>query len=160
MRNQNHPKSFDCHLALALLVRITARVEPGAHIPSEVSESLTPRLRAGQRAAARRPWRSVILYAESGQTSQSSFSAVSKPNSAMKYSLESSRRDLHKALLCTVLESNPKNQENHGEKRTWSIEPRPVLSAQFLSNFANVVLISVNFFANFAKICRILSNFA
>ena len=22
--------------------------------------------------------------------------------------------------LCTVLESNPKNQENHGEKRTWS----------------------------------------
>ena len=42
------------------------------------------------------------------------------PNFASKYSLESSRRDLHNALLCTVLESNPKNQENHGEKRTWS----------------------------------------
>ena len=24
------------------------------------------------------------------------------------------------APFCTVLESNPKNQENHGEKRTWS----------------------------------------
>ena len=49
-----------------------------------------------------------------------SLSAVSKPNFARKYALESSRRDLHNALLCTVLESNPKNQENHGGKRTWS----------------------------------------
>ena len=39
------------------------------------------------------------LYAESGQTLQSSFSAVSKPNFASKYSLESSSRDLHNALL-------------------------------------------------------------
>ena len=29
--------------------------------------------------------------------------ALSKPNFARKYSLESSRRDLHNALLCTVL---------------------------------------------------------
>ena len=57
------------------------------------------------------------LYAESGQTLQGSFSAaaavdriifknfsaVSKPNFANKYALESSRRDLHNALLCTVL---------------------------------------------------------
>ena len=43
------------------------------------------------------------LYAESGQTLQVSFSAVPKPNFASKYSLESSRRDLHNALLCTVL---------------------------------------------------------
>ena len=54
------------------------------------------------------------------QASRGSFSAVSKPIFASKYSLESSRRDLHNALLCTVVESNPKNQENHGEKRTWS----------------------------------------
>ena len=39
----------------------------------------------------------------SGQTLQGSFSAVSKPIFATKYSLESSRRDLHNALLCTVL---------------------------------------------------------
>ena len=45
------------------------------------------------------------LYVESGQTLQGSCSAVSKPNFASKYSLESSRRDLHNALLCTVLES-------------------------------------------------------
>ena len=38
-------------------------------------------------------------------TLKGSFSAVSKPNFASKYSLESSRRDLHNALLCTVLES-------------------------------------------------------
>ena len=32
-----------------------------------------------------------------------SFSVVSKPNFASKYALESSRRDLQNALLCTVL---------------------------------------------------------
>ena len=42
------------------------------------------------------------LYAESGQTLRGSFSAVSKQNFASKYSLESSRRDLHDGLLCTV----------------------------------------------------------
>merc|ERR1712025_1416493 len=39
------------------------------------------------------------------QTSRGSFSAVSTPIFASKYSLESSRRDLHNALLCTVLQS-------------------------------------------------------
>jgi len=43
------------------------------------------------------------LYAESGQTLQGSFSAVSKPNVASTYSSESSRQDLHNALLRTVL---------------------------------------------------------
>ena len=37
------------------------------------------------------------------RTLRGSFSAVSTPNFASKYSLESSRRDLHNALLCTVL---------------------------------------------------------
>ena len=37
------------------------------------------------------------------QTLDGPFSAVSKPNFASKYSLENSRRDLHNALLCTVL---------------------------------------------------------
>ena len=35
-----------------------------------------------------------------------SFSAVSKRNFARKYSLESSRRNLHHALLCTALKSH------------------------------------------------------
>ena len=34
-----------------------------------------------------------------------SFSVVSKPNVASKYAFESSRRDLHNSLLCTVLQS-------------------------------------------------------
>ena len=49
-------------------------------------------------------WNNNDLYAESGQTLQGSFSAVSKSIFASKYSLESSRRDLHNALLCTALE--------------------------------------------------------
>ena len=43
------------------------------------------------------------LYAESGQTLQGAFLAASMPNFASNYSLESSRRDLHNALLCTRL---------------------------------------------------------
>ena len=46
------------------------------------------------------------LYAESGQTLHGSFSAVSRPNFATKYACESARRDLHNALLCTVLKSH------------------------------------------------------
>ena len=40
------------------------------------------------------------------QALQGSFSAVSKPNFARKYAFESSRRDLHNALLCTALKSH------------------------------------------------------
>ena len=40
------------------------------------------------------------------QTSQGSFSTVSKRNFASKYAFESSQRDLHNALLCTVLKSH------------------------------------------------------
>ena len=40
------------------------------------------------------------------QTLDGSFSAVSKPNFASKYAFESSRRDLHNALLCTALKSH------------------------------------------------------
>ena len=43
------------------------------------------------------------LYAESGQTLQGSLTAVSKLNFATKYALKSSRRDLHNAVLCSVL---------------------------------------------------------
>ena len=56
--------------------------------------------------------------AESGQTLQGSFSAVSKLNLASKYSLESSRRDLHNALLCTVLESICENRGKRSLAKT------------------------------------------
>ena len=46
---------------------------------------------------------SACSAAPIGQTLQGSFSAASKPNFASKYAFESSRRDLHNALLCTAL---------------------------------------------------------
>ena len=55
------------------------------------------------------------LYAESGQTLQGSFSAAAEPNFARKCSLETSRRDLHNALLCTFLE--PQFVKRGGKKR-------------------------------------------
>ena len=55
---------------------------------------------AAHRARGSSPGSSSI-----GQTLEGSFSAVSKPNFARKYALESSRRDLHNALLCTALQS-------------------------------------------------------
>ena len=51
-----------------------------------------------------------LIFQPNEQTLQGSFSAVLKPNSASRYSLESSCRDLHNALLCTALESNPKKR--------------------------------------------------
>ena len=39
------------------------------------------------------------------QTLEGSFSAASKPKFASKYAFESSRRELHNALLCTALQS-------------------------------------------------------
>ena len=74
------------------------------------------------------------------QTLESSFSAVSKPNFARKYSLESSRRDLHTALLCTVLESNPKKRGKpwrekilvqSRENRPGEAHRQPQLSTQY-----------------------------
>ena len=44
-----------------------------------------------------------IFESSTFRTFSGSFSAVSKPNFPSKYSLESSRRDLHNVLLCTVL---------------------------------------------------------
>ena len=91
------------------------------------------------------------MYTESGQTLQGSFSAVSKPNFASKYSLESSRRYLHNALLCTAFgihlrklgKKGPAPLWNPlakiGEKRAWPKQPRkgrkrenerPISSAQ------------------------------
>ena len=66
------------------------------------------------------------LYTESGQTLQGSFSAVSTPIFASKYALESSRRDLHNALLCTVL-----NAQNCVQK---SLKMLPIFS-QNLAKF-------------------------
>ena len=57
--------------------------------------------RAWVRWRSLRAWRHGIR-----QTLEGSFSAVSKPNFASKYAFESSRRDLHNALLCTAPKSH------------------------------------------------------
>ena len=62
-----------------------------------------PRGRSGPWAAA--PAQAVVAEVRAAHL-QGSFSAVSKPNFASKYSLESSRRNLHNALLCTALKSH------------------------------------------------------
>ena len=89
----------------------------------------------------------------SPQTSRGSFSAVSTPIFASKYSLElgysleSSRRDLHKALLCTVLQSQNFSQKSSTFFRDWIIE-FPIFSF-FSSNFAFFLRNFDEFFSGF-----------
>ena len=64
---------------------------------------------AWYRAAARaggkddRAAQAATTHAVGSGKLEGSFSSVWTPNFASKYALESSRRDLHDALLCTVL---------------------------------------------------------
>ena len=74
------PKFMYCSL-----IHMSKKPEPEAHPPSFADSN-----------------RLGYLYAESGQTLQGSFSAVSKPNVASKYSLESSRRDLAKFIKISL----------------------------------------------------------
>ena len=76
--------------------RLQARRAPPTW--SQVTQSSSAR--SAQRASGGGPHRSM------GQTLQGAFSAVSKPIFASKYAFESSRRDLHNALLCTALKSH------------------------------------------------------
>ena len=64
-----------------------------------------------RRAAARGPGAELVLRDELNchgirQTLEGSFSAVSTPNFASKNAFESSRRDLHHAVLCTAPKSH------------------------------------------------------
>ena len=78
------------------------------------------------------------------QTSRGSFSAVSTPTFASKYSLESSRRDLHNALLCTVFQSQNFSQKSPTFFREWILNFR---CFHFYVEFCNFFCeFSVNFF--------------
>ena len=80
---------------------------------------------------------------------QGSFSAVSKPKLANKYAFESSRRDLHNELLCTVLESNaPFSRLNFlFLKIAKKIAKFCEISLEFIDFRAD-------FYRNFTKSCR------
>ena len=114
----NNPAALAARLPTALeQARVAAQAAPPAEPVqrSPPSNRLAPwssapesSSRAARREGPRAARNRVVdhlgnLYTESGQTLQCSFSAVSKPYFASKYALESSRRDLHNALLCTVL---------------------------------------------------------
>ena len=73
--------------------------------PLQGKAPAAPRVaKAGGCPAAGRFWaRPVGRVRGMRQTLQGSFSAVSKRNFASKYAFDSSRRDLHNGLLCTVL---------------------------------------------------------
>jgi hypothetical protein len=86
------------------------------------------------------------------QTSRGSFSAVSTPISSSKYSLESSRRDLHNTLLCTVLQTQNFSQKSPTFFRDWRSE---ILSFFiFLVKWLKFCILnfSANFWWNFVRI--------
>ena len=77
------------------------------------------------------------------QTLRGSFSAVSTPIFASKYSLESSRRDLHNALLCTVLQSQNFSQKSSSFFRDW------ILNFRFFHFLRRILHFFCEFLMNF-----------
>ena len=115
-------ESFQTHIFLQILPSIQPRTSP-VKSARPLAFMQQPASARGAGAAVSRtappafdfdlaPWPRPIYQRRGGmrsasrQTLQDSFSAVSKPNFASKHSLESSRRDLHNALLCTGLQSH------------------------------------------------------
>ena len=117
-------ESFRTYIFLQNLASIQPRTSPLKFAVRQLRGRRTRR-QSEKRSAASRPtgnWKSGSTGSSSTPSSttrraamlgltqlsnyltlKGSFSAVSKPNFASKYSLESSRRDLQNALLCTVL---------------------------------------------------------
>ena len=89
----------------------------------------------------------------SPQTSRGSFSAVSTPIFASKYALESSRRDLHNALLCTVLQSQFFRQKSPKLFREW-INEYSLIQSQTIRILHFFCEFLMNFFPDFAPNSR------
>ena len=77
-------------------------------LPEAAPSPRPPRRAAWAHREARACGKRLVMLSCHGirQTLEGSFSAVSKPNFASKYAFESSRRDLHNALLCTAPKSH------------------------------------------------------
>ena len=75
--------------------------------------------------------------------------------------LESSRRDLQNALLCTVLESNPKKRgKPWGGKRSWS-NPGKIGHRSLISKFSlKIAEIFAVFFPKIRKCCQNFAEFS
>ena len=76
------------------------------------SESTTQARTCAARMPSLRTRMNNYISKNRNQTSRGSFSVVSTPIFSSKYSLESSRRDLHNALLCTVLQAQNFSQKS------------------------------------------------
>ena len=89
----------------------TARASSGEEPPALALCAASSAASAIARAAAARPSGPMLGLTQLSiyLTLKGSFSAVSKPKFVSEYALESSRRDLQNALLCTVLESTIEN---------------------------------------------------
>ena len=79
-----------------------------------------------------------------------SLSAVSKPNFARKYALERSRRDLHNALLCTVLQSQFFRQKSPKLFRDW-INEYSLIHSQTLRILRFLARIFDDFFSRISR---------
>ena len=109
------------------------------------------------------------------QTLEGSFSAVSKLNFASKYSLESSRRDLHNALLCTAFgihnrklgkkslaKTTPKRKKT---RKREAIKQLTACHRSLISKFSlkllNLLLFfsKIIIFANLPEFCSIFATF-
>ncbi len=101
-----------------------------------------------RRSGAHKEW-SEYWIEFSPQTSRGSFSAVSTPIFASKYALESSRRDLHNALLCTGLKSQIFRQKSPKRFRDW-INESSLIQSQTLRILHFFCEFLVNFFPDFA----------
>ena len=111
-------ESFQTHIYLQNLASIQPRTSPLKFArPIDLRpDSWDARSRPSAARSSRRPRRFPPTTPSSAKISKigksynfvckflaGSFSAVSKRNFASKYAFESSRRDLHNALLCTAL---------------------------------------------------------
>ena len=91
------------------------------------------------------------------ETLEGSYSAVSTPIFASKYALESSRRDLHNALLCTVLQSQFFRQKSPKLFRDW-INEYSLIHSQTLRILRFLARIFDEFFSGFrAKFQKIVT---
>ena len=117
MRDAPFHQTFTRFVNLPRFERInTRRASLGCVIPRQhwnghrAESDISLRVRGVVNAAIGQALGQIVEWPMLGPTQLSnyltlkcSFSAVSKPNFASEYALESSRRDLQNALLCTVL---------------------------------------------------------
>ena len=150
----------DARHADAAAVLLATEFEPlGLSLNAEKTAVWSPDAGAGTLNVIKvlRKERSEYWIEFSPQTSRGSFSAVSTPIFASKYALESSRRDLHNPLLCTVLQSQFFRQKSPKLFRDW-LNEYSLIQSQTLRILHFLARIFDEFFSGFrAKFQKIVT---